>query len=156
MGVSGCGKTTVGRLLAARLGWRFIEGDAFHTQANVEKMSSGLSLGDEDRWPWLERIRDAMQTCSGEGREVVLACSALRASYRDFLCAGRDDVRFVYLKGDRQIIHERMSARRDHYMKPEMLDSQYATLEEPVGAVVAEIESAPGDIVTYVVGELKL
>lgn len=156
MGVAGSGKTTVGGLLAARLGWRFLEGDAFHTQANVAKMSNGISLGDDDRWPWLERIRDAIEACSREGREAVLACSALRASYREFLAAGSDDVRFVYLKGDRQTIHERMNARRDHYMKAEMLDSQLSNLEEPSDAIVADIESAPADIVSDVVRALNL
>lgn len=156
MGVSGSGKTTVGRLLAERLGWRFLEGDDFHPGANVEKMSKGVSLGDDDRWPWLARIRDAIEVCSRNGIDAVLACSALRARYREYLVAGRDDVRFVYLKGDRQTIRERLSARKTHYMKANMLDSQFASLEEPDGAVVVDIALAPPDIVSHVLGELQL
>ena len=156
MGVSGCGKTTVGRLLAARLGWTFLEGDEFHPAANIEKMSRGISLGDDDRWPWLERIREAIGACARNGCDAVLACSALRARYRDFLAAGRDDVRFVYLKGERQTILERMQARREHYMKAEMLDSQLESLEEPADAVSADVAQAPPDIVTHVVRALGL
>jgi len=156
MGVSGSGKTTVARLLAARLGWTFLEGDAFHPAGNVEKMSSGVSLGDDDRWPWLERIRNAIESHVRDGGHAVVACSALRAGYRDFLAAGRNDTRFVYLKGDRRTIRARMSARQDHYMRPAMLDSQYSSLEEPVGALVAEIGSTPADIVSYIVAALEL
>lgn len=154
MGVSGSGKTTVGRLLATRLGWTFLEGDEFHPAANVDKMSTGVSLDDDDRWPWLERIRSAIEVCSRDGRQAVVACSALRARYREFLAAGRNDIRFVYLKGDRHTIRERMNARRDHYMKVDMLDSQLASLEEPVGAVLADVRLPPPDIVSYIMRSL--
>lgn len=156
MGVSGCGKSTVGKLLAARLGWRFYEGDDFHSTGNIEKMASGVALSDADRFPWLQRIRSELDACSKGGSNAVLACSALRSKYRDILSAGTSDIRFVYLKGNIDLIRRRLSARRDHYMKAHMLDSQLAGLEEPNAAIYADITDAPDDIVSQVIGELGL
>jgi carbohydrate kinase (thermoresistant glucokinase family) len=131
MGVSGSGKTTIAVPLAKTLGWRFQEGDDLHPPANVAKMASGTPLTDEDRWPWLHAIAALIDTWRAEGVSGVITCSALKRAYRDILIDGRPDVRLVYLQGDKQIIAERMAARRGHFMPPALLDSQLATLEEP-------------------------
>ena len=131
MGVSGSGKTTIAVPLAKTLGWRFKEGDDLHPPANVAKMASGTPLTDEDRWPWLHAIAALIDAWRAEGVSGVIACSALKRAYRDILIDGRPDVRLVYLQGDKQIIAERMAARRGHFMPPTLLDSQLATLEEP-------------------------
>ena len=156
MGVSGCGKSTVGAMLAEKLGWRFREGDDFHPPENVDKMSRGVALSDRDRMPWLVRIKREIDVCSSNGSNAIWACSALRERYRDLLAAGISDVRFVYLKGDRHTIRKRLAARRDHYMRSDMLDSQLASLEEPEDAVVADVRTPPRDIVTRIVNELGL
>jgi carbohydrate kinase (thermoresistant glucokinase family) len=131
MGVSGAGKTTVAQALAARLGWLMRDGDGFHSEANVAKMSAGLALTDADRGPWLKAIADAIDAMASAGTPVVIACSALKRAYRDVLVHGRPDVLLVYLKGDRALIADRLSHRTDHFMPPALLDSQLATLEEP-------------------------
>lgn len=131
MGVSGSGKTTVGRLLAKRLEWVFHEGDEFHTAANIEKMSEGVPLTDGDRWPWLAGIREEIACCIESGSDAVIACSALRGTYRSFLAAGAPEIRFVYLKGDAPTILDRMKSRASHYMKSDMLDSRMASLRNP-------------------------
>lgn len=131
MGVSGSGKSTIAKGLADRLGWRFEDGDGFHPQSNVAKMSAGHPLTDEDRWPWLQAIADEIDRVSAAGKRVVIACSALKRAYRDVLVHGRDDVRIVYLDGSKDLIRDRMNARKDHFMPPTLLDSQFATLEPP-------------------------
>jgi gluconokinase len=156
MGVSGSGKSTVGRLLAKRLGWTFCEGDELHSAGNIEKMAMGISLTDEDRQPWLARIKKTIDTCSRTGCDAVVACSALRSRYRSFLTAGTTDIRFVYLKGGASLIRERMSSRESHYMKAGMLDSQLASLEEPDDAIVADIRRSPHDIVSHIARELGI
>src|SRR5690349_19934606 len=128
MGVSGCGKSTVGGLLAERLGWPFRDGDSFHPPENVEKMRSGVPLTDEDRWPWLDAIAAWIDERRRAGEHGIVACSALRRAYRVRLRAGHDDVRFVFLDGDRALIEARLKARKGHYMPPSLLDSQLATL----------------------------
>ncbi|MEO5701453.1 MAG: gluconokinase [Casimicrobiaceae bacterium] len=138
MGVSGSGKTTVGRVVASQLGWRFLEGDSFHPEANVTKMAAGTPLTDVDRWPWLEAIRAELEVIAGRGEQAVLACSALKEAYRQRLAAA-GDVCFVYLKGDRETIGARIAQRRGHYMPPSLLDSQFATLEEPQEALVVDV-----------------
>lgn len=141
MGVSGCGKSTVGEALAAALGWRFFDADDFHPPANVAKMAAGLPLVDEDRWPWLARIVEELQAVQRAGGHAVLACSALREAYRERLRRA-GDVRFVFLAGDEATIAARLAARRHKYMPPSLLPSQFATLEPPTDAVVVDIRAS--------------
>jgi gluconokinase len=131
MGVSGCGKSTVAALLAGRLGWEFIEGDALHSASNVEKMSRGVPLDDADRAPWLEEIARRLQAWRAAGKPGIIACSSLRRSYREIIAQGNEDVRFVYLRGRFSLIAQRLAARQGHYMPVSLLESQFATLEEP-------------------------
>ncbi|HZQ62271.1 MAG TPA: gluconokinase [Casimicrobiaceae bacterium] len=139
MGVCGCGKTTVGRALAEHLSWRFLDADDFHPPENVAKMRAGTPLSDEDRWPWLDRLHDELVAIGARGGHAVLACSALKHSYRKRL-ARDSDVRFVYLKGDRNTIAARLAQRQHEYMPSSLLDSQFATLEEPEDAIVMEVD----------------
>ena len=132
MGVCGSGKTTVGRLIAERLDWEFIEGDDLHPEANRRKMAAGTPLTDEDRWPWLDRIVQVTRRAEGERRSVVVACSALRRAYRDRLRRGRADVRFLHLTGAPALLRDRMERRDGHFMPAGLLASQLATLE-PAG-----------------------
>ena len=132
MGVSGSGKTTVGEALAAALGWRFVEGDAFHPAANVEKMASGHPLDDDDRRPWLEALAAEIARDDAAGRSSVVGCSALKRAYRDILRAGAPDVRFLHVHGDKALLIERVSHRPGHFFPAALLDSQLATLE-PLG-----------------------
>jgi gluconokinase len=154
MGVTGVGKTTVGRLLAARLGAAFLDADDFHPQANVEKMRAGTPLTDDDRWPWLARLNEALREHAARGDSVVLACSALKAAYRDVLLRDLPAARLVHLRGDRALVAERLAARRGHYMNPGLLDSQLATLEPPANAVEVEVGAAPGDVVASIAARL--
>jgi carbohydrate kinase (thermoresistant glucokinase family) len=131
MGVSGCGKTTIGAALARRLGWDFLEGDALHPPANVAKMAAGTPLEDDDRWPWLRAIAARIDAWRAAGTSGVVACSALKRAYRDILIGPRADVRLVYLRGDKDVIAARLTARRGHFMPPGLLDSQFRTLEAP-------------------------
>jgi len=131
MGVSGSGKTTVAAGVAEWLGWILLEGDAFHPPANIAKMKSGTPLTDADRWPWLRAIAARAEELRGQGHSAVIACSALKRAYREILTAGRPDAVLVYLQGSRVLIAERLAARKGHFMPPGMLDSQFATLEEP-------------------------
>lgn len=142
MGVSGSGKSAVGRALADELGWPFLDADDFHPPANVAKMASGIPLTDADRWPWLDTLAAKLRAVSDAGGDVVLACSALRQAYRDRIAAGARDaaeVRFVHLKGDRATIAARLAPRQHRYMPATLLDSQFATLEEPVDAIVVDV-----------------
>lgn len=132
MGVSGSGKTTLARLLADRLGWPSAEADEFHPPANVAKMEAGVALTDDDRWPWLEAMRDRLTEQARAGRSTVVTCSALRRAYRDVLRQATGRVRFVHLKAPPQTIGVRLSHRAGHFMPPSLLPSQYATLE-PLG-----------------------
>ena len=146
MGVAGSGKTTVGRLLAGALGWKFYDADDFHPPANVEKMSRGVPLDDDDRWPWLAALRRLIDDALARGESAVLACSALKESYRQYLLAD-ERARLVYLKGDYDTVLKRMANRRGHYMKAEMLDSQFADLEEPAGVSHFDASLHPEEIV---------
>jgi gluconokinase len=144
MGVSGSGKTTVGRSLAAELGWTFLDADDFHPQASVEKMAAGIALTDADRLPWLDRLAEEIRWETARGRDVVLACSALKQVYRERLTQGaRQDLVFVYLKGDATTIESRLASRSGHYMPASLLASQFAALEEPAGAIVVDIRQTP-------------
>jgi carbohydrate kinase (thermoresistant glucokinase family) len=160
LGVAGSGKTTVGRTLAARLGepWRFIDADQFHPAANIEKMSRGLPLDDVDRAPWLARLGERLDACGARGQHVVLACSALKEAYRRTLAASRGATRFVYLKGDPEVLLARLRARRNHFMKACLLRSQLKTLEAPApgAALVVDAALPPDEIVTRVLREFGL
>ena len=138
MGVSGCGKSTVGEALAASLGWRFLDADDFHPPANVVKMAAGTPLVDEDRWPWLDRLAAEMRAINAGGGDAVLACSALRQAYRDRLAAA-GDVRFVHLAGDLPTIAARLASRQHRYMPQSLLASQFATLEPPADAIAVDV-----------------
>jgi len=129
MGVCGTGKTSVGQIIASRMGWTFIEGDDLHPATNREKMASGTPLTDADRWPWLDRIADRMRDIDQAGGSAVVACSALRQVYRDRLCKSGARIIFLHLTGDARVIRQRMESRIGHYMPPGLLDSQLATLE---------------------------
>jgi gluconokinase len=129
MGVAGVGKSTVARLLAERLGLPFMEGDDLHSADNVAKMSAGIPLDDQDRWPWLAAISDWLRECDAAGTGGVVTCSAVRRGYRDVLRVASPEVFFVHLSGDRALVGERMARRTGHFMPPELLDSQYAALE---------------------------
>ncbi|HEY4268159.1 MAG TPA: gluconokinase [Galbitalea sp.] len=131
MGVSGCGKSTVAALLAGELGWPFEEGDSLHPQANIEKMAAGHPLDDEDRWPWLEKVAEWVEECLDRGSNGIITCSSLKRSYRDIIDRRGHGVEFVYLAGSKELIGERLAARHGHFMPPSLLDSQFATLEEP-------------------------
>ena len=138
VGVCGCGKTTIGEALAADLGWRFLDADQFHPDANVAKMAAGTPLTDEDRWPWLDGIARELKTILAGGGHAILACSALKAAYRDRLRAA-GDVRFVHLAGDFDTIAARLAARQHRYMPASLLASQFATLEPPQDALQVDI-----------------
>ncbi len=155
MGVVGAGKTTVGSLLAQKTGWEFVDGDSFHSAANVEKMRQGIPLTDADRASWLGAIHDAVVQWIAEGRNVVLACSALKRSYREKIGI-RPEVRFVYLKGSREVIGQRLRARRGHYATEQLLDSQFAILEEPEGAITVDVSLPPKEMVARIKRELGL
>ena len=150
MGVSGSGKTTIAERLAASEGWPLLEGDSFHPPANVAKMATGTPLTDDDRWPWLRAIANAIDTCQARGESAVVACSALREVYRGILIGERTYVRLVYLKGSRALIAERLANRHGHFMPATLLDSQFATLEEPgpdENPIIVEIGGTPDAIV---------
>ena len=150
MGVAGCGKTTIGKALAARLGWDFFDADAFHPPANVAKMASGVPLDDDDRAPWLAALHDLLARTLREGRHPVLACSALKQRYRETLLAGNGGIRVVYLRGSYELILARMNDRTDHYMKPGMLHSQFEALEEPQDALTVDITPTAEEIIENV------
>jgi gluconokinase len=134
MGVSGCGKTTTAQRLAKRLNWAFRDGDSFHPAANVAKMQAGIPLIDDDRWPWLDSIGAWIDELLAAHMRGVVTCSALKRSYRLRLLHNRPDVQLIYLKGSQELIADRVSRRRNHFMPPALLESQFATLEEPRGA----------------------
>ena len=152
MGVSGSGKTTIGELVAKRLGWRFIEGDDFHPPENVAKMAAGIPLEDADRWPWLDALNRRLKS----ERDAVVTCSALKESYRRRLLAGLNEPRLVYLYADKAVIASRLAKRKHRYMPASLLDSQFATLEPPANAlcvdVSSDIESSVATIVAAVRG----
>lgn len=156
MGVCGSGKTTVGRLIAERLDWMFIEGDDLHPEANRRKMAAGTPLTDEDRWPWLDRIVGEMRRADGERRSVVVACSALRRVYRDRLRRGGADVRFLHLTGAPALLRVRMERRDGHFMPAGLLASQLATLEPAGPAETLHGLDVARDVETLVQTALEL
>jgi gluconokinase len=146
IGVAGSGKTTVGRILAARLGCEFDDADVLHPPQNREKMSRGIALSDEDRLPWLYAVRDLVRRCLAENRCAVIACSALKQSYRDLLVVDAAKVKRVYLKGSRTLIAERLAQRAGHFFDRRLMQSQFDTLEEPADAIVVDISESPENI----------
>jgi carbohydrate kinase (thermoresistant glucokinase family) len=159
MGVSSSGKTTVATELSRRLHWELADADTFHSAANVHKMASGIPLTDEDRWPWLAAIAAWIDGVRAAGRRGIIACSALKRSYRDLLIGDRSDVRLVYLKGDFDLVARRMKQRHGHYMPAELLQSQFDALEEPTQdehPIVVSIDADPSSIAAEIVAQLRL
>ncbi len=158
MGPAGSGKTTIGKLLASQLSWEFADGDDFHPPANIEKMARGAGLTDEDRVPWLQSIHDAMVQWQAQGRNVVLACSALKRSYRELLELQSNDrnVKLVYLKGSYNLLLERLRSRKGHYANEQLLASQLADLEEPTEAITIDAAKSPEEIVAEIRKRLGL
>ena len=159
MGVSGSGKSTIAEQLAARLGWRYVDGDLFHPPVNVAKMSAGHPLTDDDRWPWLRAIAAEIDRLAAAGEPSVVACSALKRAYRDILVHGRDDVRIVFLDGTQDLIAKRLAARKGHFMPPGLLDSQFKTLEPPQPGerpITVSIDASVDGIVNDIVRQLEL
>jgi gluconokinase len=159
MGVSGAGKSTIGGMLARRLGWEYEDGDWFHPQRNIDKMHAGHPLTDEDRWPWLRAIARHIDETRKKGGHAIIACSALKRAYRDILVGDRPDVGLIYLKGDRNLVARRLATRYGHFMSPQLLDSQFATLEEPQASehpIVVSIDAPTRAIVETIVAKLGI
>ena len=157
MGVSGSGKTTVGKLLAGQLGWSYVEADDFHPPANVEKMRAGVPLTDADRRPWLDALRVRVDAACERGENAVLACSALKHAYQEYLERDEPDcVSYVYLHGTEAAIRERLDARKGHFMNPSLLHSQFEALEPPAHALRVEVSAAPDAVVAEIRQKLRL
>ena len=155
MGVSGVGKTTIGQVLSEKLGWPLFDADEFHSPASIEKMRNGIPLEDADRWPWLDRMNAMLVEKEGRGDSVLLACSALKQVYRERLAKGTADLRWIYLKGSFDLIRKRLEARKDHYMKAGLLESQFATLEEPGNALDIDTADTPDAIAATILHRLR-
>jgi gluconokinase len=158
MGVSGSGKTTIADGVARAEGWILLEGDSFHPPANIAKMKAGTPLTDEDRWPWLRAIAQREDELLAAGQSAVVACSALKRSYRDILIGARPDTLLLYLRGSKALIADRMKSRKGHFMPPALLDSQFATLEEPgpdENPIIVDIGGPPDQVVQDAVRRLK-
>ncbi|PTY05282.1 gluconate kinase [Opitutaceae bacterium EW11] len=149
MGVAGCGKTTVGQKLAEELGWRFDDADQFHPEANIAKMTAGVPLDDTDRQPWLRAIRTHIETMLRRDTSIVVTCSALKQRYRDEIL-GSPSAKLVYLRGTPELLQKRIEARKEHFMKPTMLASQLAALEEPKDAITLDIAAGPAELVAKI------
>ena len=156
MGVSGSGKTTIGRLLAGELGWIFYDGDDFHPEANIEKMKRGIALSDNDREPWLAALQQLILNLIRNNQSAIIACSALKKSYRDILVKDKENVVFVYLKGNYDLIHKRLLERKGHFFDKKLLESQFETLEEPEGVLTIDTAQEPIVIVNKIRRELEL
>ncbi len=157
MGVSGSGKTTVGKILAKDLGWTFIEADDYHPAANVEKMHKGIPLNDEDRRPWLQALRQRIDEVIAEHGNAVVACSALKHAYQEYLGHhAPESVRYVYLRGSEELIRQRIAARKGHFFNPSLLHSQFETLEPPEDALVVDVTPPPDQIAAEIRRRLGL
>ncbi len=154
MGVSGSGKSTVGKLLGEKLGWRFYEGDNYHTKSNIQKMQSGIPLDDEDRKPWLLNLRSIIEKSLSANENIILSCSALKESYRKILQIN-DEVKFVYLKGSLDTIKRRMNQRQNHFMKTNLLQSQFDALEEPALSLVVDVNNPPEEIIEIILKKIN-
>ena len=154
MGVTGSGKSTIGELLAKRLALTFYDGDDFHPAENVALMSKGIPLTDENRFPWLEAIRVKIEACITEGTSAVFACSALKATYRTILTEGFPEVLVIHLDGDSDTIAQRLAERSDHFMDPNLLQSQFDTLELPENALRVSVLASPEEIVEQIVKDM--
>ena len=155
MGVSGSGKTTIGQMLSAQLNWPFVDGDSLHSAANVAKMAAGIPLTDEDRAPWLQSIHEVMEGWRLQQKNGIVASSALKEKYRRILLTS-PEIKIVYLRGSYELIYSRMQHRPGHYMKPEMLQSQFAALEEPTDAIVIDIAAPAEEIVANIRQKLAI
>jgi gluconokinase len=156
MGVSGSGKSTIGRRLAEDLGWQFLEGDDFHAPESLDKMRHGVALNDQDRGPWIEVLREVIRQISVTEQRAVIACSALKAAYRDRLTMGVPHVALVYLRGGPDLIRQRLQLRTGHFMKVGLLESQFLTLEEPQNVPVVDVDLSPDVIVHRIKKVLQL
>jgi len=156
IGPMGCGKTTIGILLAKKLQWDFEDGDDFHPPDNVKKMKSGVPLDDADRLPWLIILRNRIQDALTEERNLILACSALKIKYRDILGIDQQSILSVYLKGSRELLQERINLRTHRYMNKKLLDSQLDALEEPAGGIIIDISPDPEHIVDTIINQLQV
>jgi gluconokinase len=156
MGVSSSGKSTIGSALAKKLGWQFFDGDDIHSESNVQKMAQGVPLTDEDRKSWLSDLHDLIAEQIELDIPAVVACSALKQSYRDRLLEGNKCTEIVYLRGDFELIYQRMQKRHEHYMKTEMLQSQFETLEEPHRALVVDVDQSVDRIIDQIISGLGL
>ena len=155
MGVSGCGKTIIGTNLAFKLGWEFIESDSYHSQKDIRKMSNGIPLTDADRWPWLEQLHSLLVEKQADEIPVILACSALRESYRQIIYEDLRGCEYVYLKGKYDLIWKRMR-QREHFMKPAMLQSQFDDLEEPEDTLTVHINQPVDQIIEKIINHFSL
>ena len=155
MGVSGSGKTTLGKALAQKLGWDFFDADDFHPPENIAKMTAGIALSDSDRAPWLAALHNQLLSTLKASHHPVLACSALRETYRTQLLEGTDGIVVIYLKGSYDLIWSRMSTREDHFMKPEMLQSQFDKLEEPKDAIVLDVEMSLENMIDTIIRKFE-
>jgi gluconokinase len=156
MGVEGTGKTTIGKMLAEKLGWKFYDADDYHPVANIEKMRNGIPLDDEERRPWLNEIRNLINSSLNRNEPSIIACSALKNSYREFLKQNKEQIIFVYLKGDKNTISKRLASRKGHFAGTQLLESQLRTLEEPEGVITADISKRPEVIADSIIEKLEL
>ena len=155
-GVTGSGKTTIGRLFAEEVGWKFRDADEFHPARNIEKMREGIPLSDADRWPWLEKLRELLKGAIARKENLILACSALKQKYRDYLQVS-EEIRWIYLKGEHQLIAHRLQQRRGHFMNPNLLWDQFEILEEPMGnALIVDVDASPTTIVERIRKQLQI
>ncbi|MGH7949530.1 MAG: gluconokinase [Candidatus Binataceae bacterium] len=156
MGVAGVGKTTIGRMLAESLGWEFHDADDLHPEENRRKLHAGIALTDDDRRPWLVRVRELIENLLADGRDAVVACSALKQSYRDELVVDPASVKVVWLTGDFELVRRRIESRKDHFMNPALLKSQFATLEPPRDAIVVDTAASPAAMIDLIRANLRL
>ncbi|MFT5699124.1 MAG: carbohydrate kinase (thermoresistant glucokinase family) [Desulforhopalus sp.] len=155
MGPMGCGKTTIGLLLAKRLGWRFIDADDYHPAENISKMSAGVPLNDTDRKPWLEILHKMIAAAIEDGRDLILACSALKQLYRDLLGVNQQTVVTVFLQGSPELLKQRITDRTHQYMSKQLIESQLNTLEEPVDGMIASIAGTPEETASEIIAQIS-